>query len=359
MRTSPIATNAAMPRKFLLMLTCLASLAGCQTHNAYYNGSKAHHSPEGFHNSYPGREPDMGDFFRWQWNRLWRDEPMHRADLVPWQATDAEALKRSQGLSATWLGHATVLLNSAGVRVLTDPIFSERASPVSWLGPKRLTALPVDPATLPFVDAVVISHNHYDHLDLPSLRRLNAQAGGPPLFIVPLGNAALLKAEGITTVKELDWWDSMTLKDGLRITLVPTQHWSKRQLLGDRNEALWGGYVLQHRGRQAFFAGDTGYSKDFTDIHTRFGAMDFAMIPIGAYAPRDFMQRQHIDPAEAVRIHQDLKSRLSLGIHWGTFILTDEAIQQPPLDLAVALEKAGVASTQFPRWAIGETRQLP
>ncbi len=348
-----------MPLKYLLLLASLAGLSGCQTHNAQYDSSKAHHTPEGFHNNYPGREPDMGDFFRWQWNRLLRDEPEQRADLVPWQAVDLAQLNTTQGLSATWLGHATVLLNSAGVRVLTDPIFSERASPVSWLGPKRLTALPVDPARLPFVDAVVISHNHYDHLDLPSLRLLNAQAGGPPLFIVPLGNAALLQSEGITHVKELDWWSSVTLKDGLRITLVPTQHWSKRRLLGDRNEALWGGYVLQHQGRQAFFAGDTGYSKDFADIHARFGAMDFAMIPIGAYAPRDFMQRQHIDPAEAVRIHQDVQARLSLGIHWGTFILTDEAIQQPPLDLAVALQKAGVAAAQFPRWAIGETRRLP
>ncbi len=345
--------------KSLASLLLMLSLTGCQTHNASYDISKAHHTPEGFHNNYPGREPDMGDFFRWQWNRLLRDEPEQRADLVPWQAVDPARLNTSDGLSATWLGHATVLLNSAGVRVLTDPIFSERASPVSWLGPKRLTALPVDPARLPFVDAVVISHNHYDHLDLPSLRLLNAQAGGPPLFVVPLGNAALLQSEGITNVKELDWWGSIALKDGLRITLVPTQHWSKRRLLGDRNEALWGGYVLQHQGRQAFFAGDTGYSKDFADIHARFGAMDFAMIPIGAYAPRDFMQRQHINPAEAVRIHQDVQARLSLGIHWGTFILTDEAIQQPPQDLAVALQQAGVAAAQFPRWAIGETRRLP
>lgn len=358
MQAFRIAMTSAMPLKTLILLTCLAGLTGCQTHNAYYDSSKAHHTSEGFHNNYPGREPDMGDFWRWQWQRLLRDAPEQRADLVPWQMVDLSRLNTTQGLSVTWLGHASVLLNSAGVRVLTDPIFSERASPVSWLGPKRLTALPVDPTKLPFVDAVVISHNHYDHLDLPSLRQLNAQAGGPPLFIVPLGNATLLREEGITHVKELDWWSSITIKDGMRITLVPTQHWSKRRLLGDRNEALWGGYVLQHEGKQAFFAGDTGYSKDFADIHARFGAMDFAMIPIGAYAPRDFMQRQHINPAEAVRIHQDVQARLSLGIHWGTFILTDEAIQQPPLDLALALQKAGVAAAQFPRWAIGETRLL-
>ncbi|MES3040816.1 MAG: MBL fold metallo-hydrolase [Pseudomonadota bacterium] len=348
-----------MPLKNYASLLLILSLSGCQTHNANYNSSKPHHTPDGFHNNYPGREPDMGDFFRWQWNRLFREAPEHRAELVPWQAIDPSQLNTTQGLSATWLGHATVLLNSAGVRVLTDPIFSERASPLSWLGPKRLTALPIAPKKLPFVDAVVISHNHYDHLDLPSLRQLNAQIGGSPLFIVPLGNAALLQQEGILNVKELDWWDSITLRDGMRITLVPTQHWSKRRLLGDRNEALWGGYVLQHQGRQALFVGDTGYSKDFSDIHARFGDMNFAMIPIGAYAPRDFMQRQHIDPAEAVKIHQDTKARLSLGIHWGTFILTDEAIQQPPLDLAVALQKAGVAAAQFPRWAIGETRHAP
>lgn len=341
------------------LLLGLPLLVACQTHNAYYDSHKPHHSREGFHNNYPGREPDMGDFFRWQWQRLLREAPEQRADLVPWQPTHSAQLATSQGLHATWLGHASVLLNSQGVRVLTDPIFSERASPLSWLGPKRLTPSPISPEKMPFVDAVVISHNHYDHLDLPSLKQLNAQAGGPPLFIVPLGNAALLRQHGISHIKELDWWESVTLRDELRITLVPTQHWSKRYLLGDRNEALWGGYVIQHRGKQALFAGDTGYSKDFRDIHARFGAFDFAMIPIGAYLPRDFMQRQHIDPEQAVQIHQDLQARLSLGIHWGTFDLTDEAIQQPPQDLALALKKAGVDPEQFPSWAIGETRQLP
>lgn len=341
------------------LLLGLPLLVACQTHNAYYDSHKPHHSREGFHNNYPGREPDMGDFFRWQWQRLLREAPEQRADLVPWQPTHSAQLATSQGLHATWLGHASVLLNSQGVRVLTDPIFSERASPLSWLGPKRLTPSPISPEKMPFVDAVVISHNHYDHLDLPSLKQLNAQAGGPPLFIVPLGNAALLRQHGISHIKELDWWESVTLRDELRITLVPTQHWSKRYLLGDRNEALWGAYVIQHRGKQALFAGDTGYSKDFRDIHARFGAFDFAMIPIGAYLPRDFMQRQHIDPEQAVQIHQDLQARLSLGIHWGTFDLTDEAIQQPPQDLALALKKAGVDPEQFPSWAIGETRQLP
>ncbi len=348
-----------MPLKMFLLLLGFPLLVSCQTQNAYFDSQKAHHSREGFHNNYPGREPDMGDFFRWQWQRLWRDAPEQRADLVPWQAVDPSQLTTSQGRSATWLGHASVLLNSHGVRVLTDPIFSERASPLSWLGPKRLTPPPITPEKMPFVDAVVISHNHYDHLDLPSLKQLNAQLGGPPLFIVPLGNAALLRQQGITHIKELDWWHSHTLRDDLRITLVPTQHWSKRYLLGDRNEALWGGYVIQHRGKHAFFAGDTGYSKDFRDIHARFGAMDFAMIPIGAYLPRDFMQRQHIDPAQAVQIHLDVQSRLSLGIHWGTFILTDEAIQQPPQDLAQALTNADVDPERFPHWAIGETRQLP
>lgn len=341
------------------LLLGLPLLVACQTHNAYYDSHKPHHSREGFHNNYPGREPDMGDFFRWQWQRLLREAPEQRADLVPWQPTHSAQLATSQGLHATWLGHASVLLNSQGVRVLTDPIFSERASPLSWLGPKRLTPSPISPEKMPFVDAVVISHNHYDHLDLPSLKQLNAQAGGPPLFIVPLGNAALLRQHGISHIKELDWWESVTLRDELRITLVPTQHWSKRYLLGDRNEALWGGYVIQHRSKQALFAGDTGYSKDFRDIHARFGAFDFAMIPIGAYLPRDFMQRQHIDPEQAVQIHQDLQARLSLGIHWGTFDLTDEAIQQPPQDLALALKKAGLDPEQFPSWAIGETRQLP
>jgi len=348
-----------MPTVYVLIMTCFLVLSGCQTHNAYYDPTKAHHRPDGFRNNYPGREPDMGDFLRWQTNRLLQPEVAHRAEEVPWQPVDVATLNNTQGRTATWLGHATVLLNSQGSRILTDPIFSARASPVSWLGPKRRTALPVDPKQLPRIDVVVISHNHYDHLDLPSLRLLSQQAGGSPQFIVPLGHADLLRKHGITAVTELDWWQSITLANELHITLVPTQHWSKRYLLGDRNEALWGGYVFQHRGWQGFFAGDTGYSKDFADIHARFGRMHFAMLPIGAYAPRDVMQRQHIDPSEAVQIHLDVASLLSLGIHWGTFVLTDEALQQPAKDLAIARQNAGVAEAHFPLWAIGETRFLP
>jgi L-ascorbate metabolism protein UlaG (beta-lactamase superfamily) len=253
-----------------------------------------------------------------------------------------------------------VLLQVGGLNILTDPIFSERASPLSWVGPKRKTppALRVD--ELPHIDIVIVSHNHYDHLDLPTLRALQAQPGGPPLLLMPLGVGDWLKRQGIGNVQQLDWWQSHPVGEA-RLHFVPVQHWSARGLF-DRFETLWGGWVIESQADgkpfKAFFTGDTGYSKDFIDIQRRFGDFDFAMIPVGAYEPRWFMKSQHVNPAEAVQIHRDLQARQSLGIHWGAFELTDESLDEPATALKSAVHEAGIDPEAFFVTPLGQTRRI-
>jgi L-ascorbate metabolism protein UlaG (beta-lactamase superfamily) len=250
----------------------------------------------------------------------------------------------------TWIGHATALVQIGALRVLTDPQFSERAFPVQWAGPKRHQPPAIALADLPHIDVVVISHNHYDHLDKNSVLALNRQPGGPPLFIVPLGLEVWLKDIGIDNVRALDWWDSLEVA-AAKVTLTPLQHWSRRTLW-DSNASLWGGYVVEGLSngvsRRVFFAGDTGYSaQHFRDIGAKYGPIDLALIPIGAYEPRWFMQPQHVNPEEAVQVHRDLRAKVSLGIHWGTFQLTDEPLDAPVTELATARTKFGVREDEF------------
>jgi L-ascorbate metabolism protein UlaG (beta-lactamase superfamily) len=305
-----------------------------------------------FRNNYP--HPKKGSFWRWKWQQ-WRDGlPARPAEGYRFDTAKADL---STNPSVTWIGHATVLLRIGGINVLTDPQFSERASPLSFAGPRRV--VPAVPALreLPHIDAVVVSHNHYDHLDLDSVAKLAAQAGGSPRFFVPLGLKDWFVRSGIRDVVELDWWQSVQFK-GIEIHFVPVQHWSRRTL-GDTNQTLWGGWVLRHPELSFFFAGDTGYSKDFADIRARFGGFDLAAIPIGAYAPRWFMKIMHLDPAEAVQVHKDVNARQSLAIHWGTFDgLTDESLYEPPERLAQEREKAGLRPDEFLVLKHGETRAL-
>jgi N-acyl-phosphatidylethanolamine-hydrolysing phospholipase D len=235
------------------------------------------------------------------------------------------------------------------------------ASPVQFAGPRRAQPPGIAMAQLPPIDVVVISHNHYDHLDRDSVVRLAERAPGKTLFLAPLGLKTWLEEQGVREVVELDWWDAH-LHRGVEFRLVPVQHWSSRSL-GDRNRTLWGGWAVFAPDLHWYFSGDSGYSRDFADARERFASrqpdgFDLAVLAIGAYEPRWFMQAQHMNPAEAMQAHNDLGARRSLGIHWGTFNLTDEALDQPPRDLVRARQAQGVGEQDFFVLGIGETRRL-
>jgi L-ascorbate metabolism protein UlaG (beta-lactamase superfamily) len=333
------------------------ALAACSSVNPYYDPRIPHRGADGFHNNYPVAHE--GSYWVWQWER-WRDRlppPPANGYRFPLAKPDTGFLRANRTEpSVTWIGHATVLLQIAGVNVLTDPQFSERASPVSFAGPRRKVAPGLSLDELPHIDGVVISHNHYDHLDIDSVRRLASQAGGSPRFYVPLGLKPWFAGLGIDDVVEMDWWESRA-HGPLAIHCVPVQHWSKRTLT-DRDQSLWSGWVLEHPSFRALFAGDTGYSPDFADIGRRFGRFDFAALPIGGYEPRWFMAPYHVNPEEALRIRDDVRADVALGIHWGTFELTDEALDEPPRALARARAAHGLAESRFFVLRHGETRRL-
>jgi N-acyl-phosphatidylethanolamine-hydrolysing phospholipase D len=332
-------------------------LISCQSTSPMYHSSKSHHTAQGFRNNY--RTGPRPSFWKWQRERWQKGLPRipeggYRFEVVkpdvPWLKAN-----RSEP-TITWIGHATFLLQLNGVNFLTDAHLTERASPLGFAGPRRVVAPALSFDELPHIDAVVISHNHYDHLDRGTVRRLAAQAGGSPRFFVPLGLKAWLAGEGITAVTELDWWDESECQ-GLKFTLVPVQHWSARTAW-DRDKTLWGGWVIEQPAFRFFFAGDTGYSPDFRDIGERYGSFDLAALPIGAYEPRWFMSIMHANPEEAVQIHRDLHARYSVAMHWGTFILTDEPLDEPPVKLAQARAAVGLPPEAFFVMKHGEMRKL-
>ncbi len=343
--------------------------------NPYHDPALPHRGPEGFRNTgEPLELKSLADVLRWKLQAARNGDPKPPRVPIPCVAPDLGLLRRhaepgnTLGAAVTWIGHATVLTQCAGVAVLTDPMFSERASPSSLVGPRRHVPPGVALADLPHVHVVVVSHNHYDHLDLPSLRALAQQAGGPPLVVVPLGLAPWLQTRGIENVVELDWWQTHGVHAAGRavdVVLVPARHWSGRGL-NDRMATLWGGFaVFFGDDFHLFFAGDTGYSRDFADARAHFaprqraGGFDLALLPIGAYAPRWFMAPQHVDVDEALQIHRDLGCQRSLGVHWGTFALSNEPLDEPPALLAERRGLQGVADDAFFVQAIGETRVWP
>ena len=225
-----------------------------------------------------------------------------------------------------WIGHSSFIINNYDLNIITDPIFSDRASPLSFLGPKRLIKPAISYKNLPKIDVVVISHNHYDHLDLDSIKKLNS-INPDTIFLVPLKLKNWFLNKGIKNVFEFEWWQSKTIKN-TTFTFVPVQHWSRRGLF-DKNKSLWGGWWVENSNIKLVHLGDTGYSKDFVEINKRLGNPDIAFIPIGAYSPRSIMKKSHMNPEEALDAAFDLGAKKSIGMHWGTFILTTEPIREP------------------------------
>ena len=334
------------------------ALCGPFAFDAFAEEPRAHHTAEGFRNNYPHEAKQS--FWAWKWEQ-WRQgvpQPPPGGWDIPHVRTDAAALRANTSQpTVTWIGHASFLVQLGGRNLLFDPTFSERASPVAFAGPKRVVPLPLALEELPRIDAVAISHNHYDHLDLDTVRRLAAQPGGSPLFLVPLGLAAWFRERGIDRVEERDWWQSADLQ-GLRFTLVPVQHWSKRTLW-DTNRTLWGGWVVEGGGLRVIHTGDLGYSRDARDIGERAGPFDLALIPIGSYAPRWFMKVHHVDVPEALQVKRDLAAARAIGMHWGTFEgLTDEPLDEPPRWLEGLRREMGLAADEFDVMKVGETRPI-
>ena len=352
-----------------LVLCAAAAIVACSTVNPHYDARMKHHRPDGFRNNYVDSvEKGLPQLLRWRLEAARDGLPKPPQTPTPRVEPDLAFIRANAVPSAmlpaiTRIGHATMLAQFGGLNLLTDPHFTRRASPLGFIGPQRVLPPALATPQLPRIDVVLISHNHYDHLDEGSVVALNRQPGGAPLFIVPLGLKAWLAGVGVTNVVELDWWNSHRVGE-VEIVLTPVQHWSGRSL-ADRMRTLWGGFAVFAPDLHFYFGGDTGYSKDFIDTRQRFadrqrqgGGFDIALIPLGAYEPRWFMAAQHANPGEAVQIHRDLGAKRSVGIHWGTFELTDESLDEPPRRLAEAKRAQGIDDDAFFVMAVGETRRL-
>lgn len=255
----------------------------------------------------------------------------------------------------TFINHSTVLIQTNGLNILTDPIWSERASPFKWMGPRRIGAPGIQFEDLPPIDLVLISHNHYDHMDIPTLQRLEKR--DHPHFVVSRGNKNFLKTKGLSHVDELDWWQSLKLSSDLNLFFVPSRHFSSRSLW-DRNKTQWGGFAIKTPNHLVYFAGDTGYGPHFKQIRERLGKPAFSILPIGAFKPEWVMNPVHLSPSQAVQAYKDLESEKAMAIHFGTFQMSDEGYTDAVEGLKKALNENGLTLDQF--WVLrpGEGRKV-
>ncbi|HTP49525.1 MAG TPA: MBL fold metallo-hydrolase [Anaeromyxobacteraceae bacterium] len=306
-----------------------------------------------FLNLDPTEPHGFGDVLKWKvfdWIAGRRRSSPDRAP-VPAVAADRERLRRppgpGEGARITWLGHSSFLVQLDGVSLLLDPVLEDRMGPLGLVGRNVPPAL--RPEELPPVDATLVTHNHYDHLDLPTLRAVGATV------FAGLGNEELVRAEGLPCVS-LGWWQAVAFR-GVRITFVPAQHFSQRGP-GDRNRTLWGGFVIEGSSATVYHAGDTAYFSGFREIGRRFPGIDAALLPIGAYDPRWFMRSVHVDPEEALLAFLDLGASTLVAMHWGTFKQTDEPLDEPPRRLEAERARRGIAPGRVRVLAVGETIEV-
>ncbi len=311
-----------------------------------------HYDGRFFSNPWMKSNHNFLDVIKWQWTRhpakwpLWLDDNKKPTLIQP---------TKQKSLTITFVNQASFYIQTQNLSLLTDPVFSMRTSPVTFAGPKRVRPPGLQISEIPKLDIVLISHNHYDHMDKESIQQLSARFN--PLFIVPLKNKELVQSFGAKRVIELDWWQESQELPLIKVTLVPSQHWSSRGFF-DRNTALWGGFVIEADGLNVFFAGDTGYGPHFSWIQKKWPGMDLSILPIGAYEPRWFMGAYHMNPQDAVKAHKDLNARRSIGCHFGTFQLTDEAIDAPLKDLEKAKAIYQIQDEHFQTLMNGESLQI-
>jgi L-ascorbate metabolism protein UlaG (beta-lactamase superfamily) len=333
------------------------ALSGCVGVGGPKPGAPAHHREHGFANTNPAYARP-GFWTRWSWvvPRMFETTFSPRTAHFPVVANDGRALRENRGEpTVTWVGHATLLVQLDGVNLLTDPQWAPRASPLSFAGPRRVTPPGLAFEALPPIHLVLISHDHYDHLDVATVRRLAVTHR--PLFLVPLAMKAWFADQGITeNVEELDWWESRAFQ-GLTLTCVPAQHFAQRSPW-DFNRRLWSGWTVVGAGRRLFFAGDTAhYDPYFREIGDRLGPFDLAAIPIGAYLPPRIMKLSHTNPEEALQLFAAVRGRRFVAIHWGTFDLADEPLDEPPARLRAEARRLGLSADDV--WVLkhGETRR--
>jgi len=327
--------------------------------------SPSHHRPGGgYQNPWPHAQlHGLADFLRWRLVER-RSRPLTPnvpRDSLP-KREPAIVTPRAEGgyRSVTWVGHSTVLLQLGGLNALTDPIWSERASPFAWFGPRRLMTPAVDFDALPPIDVVLLSHNHYDHLDTATVRRIAARFPGAA-WLCPMGLGHLLQTLGVRHAIERDWWQSVDTA-AFSATCAPAQHFSSRGF-GDRCDTLWCSWAMEADGVRIYFAGDTGLHPEFGTVGARLGPFDLVMLPIGAYEPRWFMRAVHLNPEDAIAAYRALADGgvvrpPCLAVHWGTFRLTDEPVEEPPARFARRWREAGFPESANWTLAHGETRRL-
>jgi L-ascorbate metabolism protein UlaG (beta-lactamase superfamily) len=328
----------------------LGWVTAARSKNRYYDGPVSDHF-DGVRFFTPGQPQDKGllELARWRLNGGRKDWP----ESYPSPFRDKPPAE-VPGLRSALIGHASFLIQVAGLNILTDPVFAERASPVSFAGPTRVNPPGIDFDDLPPIHVVLITHNHYDHLDIETLGRLWQRHR--PKFVAPLGNDAVIRAEHPEIpVETRDWGGSVDLGNGVTAHLEPAYHWSARGI-NDRRMALWCAYVLTTPSGVIYHIGDTGFGdgKIFHAVRERFGKPRLAHLPIGAYEPRWFMQPQHMNPDDAVKVLRIVEAEQALGHHWGTFRLTDEGVEEPLQELAVALQKAEIPEGRFRALRPGE-----
>lgn len=332
--------------KNILFLVTLLILGACRS---YHGPVSEHFDGKTFYNPWERQKTSFLDLLKWKLTETPKDWPEWVE--VPLNPVVPEAYKNGN-VSVTFVNHASFLIQIGGLNIVIDPVWSERVSPLSFVGPKRVHKPGIEFDALPKIDAILVSHNHYDHMDLDTLQKLSAR--DKPQLLVPLGDKDWLAEEDIENISELDWWDSKVLNTGVKIHFAPAQHWSARGL-HDRNRSLWGSFVIEYRGKFIYIAGDTGYGPHFKYAEERFSPIELALLPIGAYEPRWFMKYQHLNPADTIVAFNDLKAKKGLGMHFGCWQLTDEARHEPKESMTSELKAAKISDEDFVIPEVGGT----